>query len=350
MAGTFGGVDAEFDRILAASGSFDLWCRPLVSVSGPDAVSFLQGLLSQDVKSMADHTWRWSFLLHPNGKVDSFLRVARLTGDGEFLLDTDPGYGPALCESLGRFLIRTKVTIAPVESRGLIRLAGSAAPEVLAAVGASEAPVAGAIVGAHPPGMAEEVLVLEAPYPCGGPPGRGGEVVAYDLLVSESSAVAVWKLLLEAGAAPCGWRCLEAFRVLAGHPALGAELDEKTIAQETGLEGVAVSFEKGCYLGQELVARIDSRGHVNRYLRRLRMRGQGRTSGDGTGGEVPPAGAEVYSGGKAVGRVTSSMRIPGMGPVCLAYVRREIQPGAGVVIGSDGSGGEATVEAVSPVP
>lgn len=357
-AEAFGGLEEEMRSIAQGAAVFDLWYRPVVSVTGADSTAFLQGMLSQDVRSMAEGTWRWSFLLHPNGKIDSFVRVIRPPGGEGFLLDTDPGYGRGLVASLRRFLIRMDVEIEPAERQGFLRVAGVEAAEVLGEIGVRQIPSGEAIIRTGLEGVDGEVSVLEASHPRGRIPGGTGEVVSYDLLVSEESAAEVWRLLRDKGAAPAGRACLEACRILAGHPALGAELDDKTIVQETGLEGVAVSFEKGCYLGQELVARIDSRGHVNRRLCRIAVHRDPRAAPATTearfptptgatpppGVATPPPRAEVLSEGKPVGRITSSMSIPGLGPICLGYVRKEVEPGSSIAVVWDGESAEATVE------
>ncbi len=322
----------------AGTGIFDLWPRDVLAVTGPDASSFLHSVVTQDIDSMKEGTWRWSFLLHPNGKVDSFFRVIKLPADSElelegplyeplgvsrsgsqrsdispiFILDTDPGYGPALVDSLSRYLIRVNASIRLVENYGFLRLAGrsydeesgnrrpgSDVEETLKAMNVPNPPKRGKVVSCEiyskkadsyttsldrygmvtadgecieaPRNRPRRAFVLEAPYPREGvPPWSDNEKTkAFDLLVEAKDAVGIWRTVNALGPSSCGYRALEEFRIAAGFPALGSELDSKTIVQETGLESVAVSFEKGCYLGQELVARIDSRGHVNRYLRRL---------------------------------------------------------------------------------
>jgi folate-binding protein YgfZ len=115
----------------------------------------------------------------------------------------------------------------------------------------------------------------------------------------------------------------EALRIAAGVPVVGVDIDDSTIPQEAGLEVDAVSFTKGCFIGQELVCRIDSRGHVNRFLRRLSLPGTA----------VPPVGAEVARDDKVVGTVTSATAVPGEGRVvALAMLRREVEPPAEVAV------------------
>jgi folate-binding protein YgfZ len=136
-----------------------------------------------------------------------------------------------------------------------------------------------------------------------------------------------------AGVARCSPEAYEALRIEVGIPRQGFDLDEKTIPQEAFLDQDAVSFTKGCFLGQELVARIDSRGHVNKYLRRLTNIEGGR----------PPRGAEIASGDKVVGTVTSSIADADIPAGALGYVRHEIDPPAEVDLRWDGGATKATV-------
>jgi folate-binding protein YgfZ len=219
--------------------------RDLVVVDGPDAASFLQGQLSQDVEALGSGETALSFLLQPQGKVDALLRVRR-DGPERFVLDVDAGYGQAVVDRLSRFKLRVKCTI---ESAG--------------------------------------VQALDAPW------GSGD-------------------------------------RVAAGWPAMGAELDDKTIPAETGLVERAVSFTKGCYTGQELVARIDSRGgHVPRRLRVVELVGDG-----------VPVGAAVEVDGRERGRVTS---VSDDGRLALAYVHRDVAPPADAAVRWEGGQAEARV-------
>jgi tRNA-modifying protein YgfZ len=116
----------------------------------------------------------------------------------------------------------------------------------------------------------------------------------------------------------------EIVRVESGRPRYGIDVDDTTIPQEAGLNSRAVSFTKGCYVGQEPVARMHYKGHPNRHLRGLRLSASTET------------GVQVVAGGKEVGRVTSTALSPALGPIALALIRREVAPGADVSIGSDG--------------
>ncbi len=254
--------------------------RDLVVVHGPDATSFLQSLVSQDLDALPVDASGHSLLLAPQGKlvVDFYVRHAT---DDEWWCVTEGGFGDVLAEGLNRFKIRVK---AEVERRPVAAIA---------------------VRGQEPPDDAQGVAVV---------PVAWGGVPAFDAI---GSAGAVDALRDSLGLAVVDRAAYERARIEAGIPRMGADLDERTIPQEAGLERDAVSFTKGCFVGQELVCRIDTRGHVNRLLRRLRAT------------EPLELGAEVSYGDKVVGFVTSAVD-----DVALAMLRREVEPGAEVRAGS----------------
>jgi tRNA-modifying protein YgfZ len=267
--------------------------RDVLEVRGTDAGAFLQGQVSQDVDALPVRIGSSvdALLLQPAGKVDALLRVTRWV-DG-YLLDVDAGWGEAVRARLQRFLLRMDVTIEPLPWRCLA-LRGPRAHEV--DTGAVE-------VAADWPGWpGVDLLGDRLPEPEG---------------VVRATA-----------------EDFEAARIELGVPRMGAELDERTIPAEAGVVERAVSFTKGCFVGQELVARINSRGgNVPRRLRGLVVEGT----------VVPPPGAAVAAGDKEVGRVTSAARSPALGPVALAYLGRAVEVPAAVVVRWDG--GEAVAEA-----
>jgi folate-binding protein YgfZ len=238
--------------------------RDVLSVRGPDAATYLQGQLSQDL--MGDAPSPWSWVLSPQGKVDALVRVTRLS-DEDWLLDTDQGWGPPLVERLNRFKLRTKVEV-------------ELQPWKVLGVRNSE---------------------------MSGPVGfRWAHLIGYDSFGEDPRP-------------PKGVPFMppddyEAERIVAGFPKMGAELTDRTIPAETGLVERTVSFTKGCYTGQELVARIDSRGsNVPRRLRGLVFPGA-----------VPP-GTELVDGeGQPAGTVTSTAHSAERGWVGLGYLRRGV--------------------------
>ncbi len=276
--------------------------RDVISVSGPDAVTFLQGQLSQDVARLAVGESAWALLLQPQGKVDAWLRVTR-TADDAVLLDLDHGWGAAALVRLNRFKLRTKADLTPLEGWRMVAVRGPGAE----AVGAASAAAAGS----------DHVVV----------PARWPGVEGVDLL---GAGVTV-----PAGATPVEASSIEAVRIASGVPAMGSELDDGTIPAEAGqwLIDASVSFTKGCYTGQELVARVDSRGsNTPRKLRRVRF----------AAGAVVAPGAELVVDGAAIGAVTSVASAEG---IALAYVKRAVEPPVTATLA--GSDLEATVE---PLP
>lgn len=237
---------------------FEVVERDGAVVSGADAATYLHGQASQDIAAMAVGDSRWTFLLAPTGKVDVLARVTRLD-DGRFLFDTDAGFGDLLVARLNRFKIRVDVDVAPTPVR--------------VAVG----------IGAAPGGT------MLADW--GGDPADG----LVHVLVDESAPLG------DAGV-------VEGSRIAAGWPAMGREIvPGETIPAETGLIGVAVALGKGCYPGQELVERMDSRGATARQLlRRVTVEP----------GTAP--GGPIVVDGEVVGTVTSVA-----GADALGYVRRE---------------------------
>jgi folate-binding protein YgfZ len=193
--------------------------RDFLVVAGPDAGSYLQGQLSQDVESMAPGDSAWSFALAPAGKVDAWFRISRREGD--WVLDVDDGFGEALAGRLTRFLLRTDATIQPAMWRGI----------AVRGPGAVAAGAGGAGFTADPawPGI-EGVDLL------------GPEVETPPGLATGDAAD------------------LDALRIECGVPVMGLELGQSTIPAATGVVERSVSFTKGCFTGQELAARINSRG------------------------------------------------------------------------------------------
>ena len=290
-----GGYSALFEGLAALEVP-----RDVVRVAGPDAERYLQGQLSQDLTGFGEGSWAWSLVLQPQGRLVAFVRVYR-AGATEFLLDTDAGPGPALTERLLRFKLRTKADIEQLAWRSVaVRGPGAvrAFPEE----------------SAHGPGPgagASEQAAVAVPF-------TWHSLTGYDLLGPAPAA--------PAGAVAVSVEAYEAARIEAGFPRHGAELEERTIPAEAGLVEVAVSFTKGCYTGQELVARIDARGsHVPRNLRGLTLEGPAEP------------GARLYEapgGGKEVGTLTSVARSPRLGWVGLGYVRRGTEPGQAVYLGA----------------
>ena len=309
----YGDPAAEALALAEGAGLVDRCARGSVLVSGPEATTFLQSLLSQDVEGLEDGQGAHALLLQPQGKLDTDLRYLRL-GPEEIRLDCEVARGEALAASLRRFKIRVKAEVEDTTGTwGCLTLRGpraGAVVEAAAGVAVPDAP------HHHASWPGTPLRVVAAPWPDG---SAGADVVG-----PVAALEAAWTELLAAGGTPAGLTAFEAARVAAGVPRQGVDIDEKTIPQEAFLELDAVSFTKGCFLGQELVCRIDTRGHVNRNLRSFRI----ADPGDDT---TPPPGAGIVWGGKEVGTLTtvttSQSEIRALG-----YLRREVELPATVAV------------------
>lgn len=237
--------------------------RSYVAVCGPEAASYLNRMVSNEVEALEVGASCEALLLTPKARIVAALVVLRRGAD-DFLLLTEPEAGDRVAQQLLRSRFAAKCEIAGEEHRSTLVL------------GADE----------------------------GGIRTRDYGVPAVELIDGDPPA----------GAEPVDEDELERLRILARTPRLGRELDDRVMPAEAGLEERAISFTKGCYPGQEPVARLHYRGHPNRGLRVLAREGD----------ELPEYDAELTLEGKAVGRVTSAARDPEHGIVALAYVRREV--------------------------
>ena len=253
------------------------WLAPeapdLVWFHGADHVKFLNDLISQEIGSMSPGEVRRSFLLAPQGKLDHILWVVKR--EDKVGLITDPGRGDALAAALRRYRIRVDVEIES-EPDPVWLVVGGGSSQELNGIDISWSVTRRSLLVGHRPDV------------------PSGNADRYEML-----------------------------RIEEGEPAWGTDVDDTTIPEESGLVSESVDFSKGCFLGQELVARIESRGsNVPRRLRWLKLNG-----------EVEP-GAVIVSDGKEVGRLTSSSGNLGMG-----LVKRQVEPGDLVAVGD----GQATV-------
>ena len=312
-------IDAETQALRRGAG-VGRTSRDVLAVRGPDAETYLQGQLSQDLAPLAEGASADSLLLEPDGKLCALVRVTR-TGGGEFVLDVDGGYGEAMAARLRRFLLRSKVEMEHLEWRCLA-VRGERSEEIAAAL--------------PPVGSGPGRLVV--PFEWNG--WRGVDVLGPADLVPDPRRGDVPE-----GAVACGPDAFEACRITSGVPAMGTELTAKTIAAEAGLVERTVSFTKGCYTGQELVARLDARG--SKVARRL----VGLVAPAGPASSEPlapgmtlhagdaPAG-DAAAGDKVLGTVTSAAWSSELGAwAALAYLHRSVEvPGEVRLRTGDGIG------------
>jgi folate-binding protein YgfZ len=278
----------------------------VVALRGPDARSFLQSLVSQDLDPLAAGDGARSLLLQPQGKLIAPFRVL-VVSDSELLLDGDPGTGVLLHEGLSRFKIRVKVDIELLSGIATLMLRGPKSDELATRAGLAL------------PGTSEHAHAVD---PSGARVVRTswGANPGLDIFVASEAVGALHARLVEAGAVELDDDAYETARVEAGVLVFGPDIDDRTIPQEAELEVDGVSFTKGCFVGQELVCRIDTRGHVNRFVRRLEF---------DDGAAAASVGSDVLAAGKSVGTVTSAAP---QSPWALATIRREIEPGGTVEV------------------
>ncbi len=296
-------IASDYHTITEACGLLDRSERGKLALAGSEAKSFLQGQVTNDVEALAPGQGCYAAFLTPKGKMLGDLRILD-TGD-ELLLDTERVALQALFSMIRRFSIGYDVQLHKrTLERGLVSLVGPEAAEVAGASELAEDEHAHALVEVG--GLAARAIRTD---------------VGIDLLCDSADTEALRGGLEEAGAVPVSEAAVECLRVEHGRPRYGVDLDDTVIPQEAGLNERAVSFTKGCYVGQETVARLHYRGKPNRHLRGLRLSAPAQV------------GDELTFGGRPVGWVGSVAVSPRLGPIALALVRREAPPGSAVTVG-----------------
>jgi tRNA-modifying protein YgfZ len=288
-------VTSEYELLTESAGLVDRSDRGKFIVRGGEAVDFLQGQVSNDLEALAPGTGCYATILNHKGKLRTDLRILR--GDDWLWLDTESIGHAVIRHTLETYSLGRDVRFEDVtETRTILSLIGPEARDRLDA--------------APPP---EEHAFVE---------GEHGLYVATDLGVD-----VIGEPGLDLGVEQVSEEVAECRRIETGRPRLGFDMGSETIPQEAGINERAVSFTKGCYVGQETVARLHYKGKPNRHLRGLRLT------------EPAERGAELMLGEKVVGRIGSSCVSPRFGPIALAMVRREATPGATVLV----DGAEAEV-------
>jgi folate-binding protein YgfZ len=301
----YGDPVAEQRALERTAGWVDRSHRGVVAVPGPDRLSWLHSITSQHLAELPDGGGTEALVLSPHGHVEHHLLVAE-TG-GTSWLDVEPGTTGDLLRYLDgmRFMLRVEPRDATAEL-AVLSLVGPRTPDVLTAAGLpvpagpyDVAPLAGTGAGAA------AGFVRRMPWP-----GAGGA----DLLVSRPALPEFADRLGVAGAAAAGTWAFEAVRVVDRRPRLGHEVDHRTIPHEVGWIGVAVHLDKGCYRGQETVARVHNLGRPPRRLVLLHLSGESE--------QLPATGTPVSAEGRPVGFVGTAVRHHELGQVALALVRR----------------------------
>jgi folate-binding protein YgfZ len=298
----FGDPAGEEIALATGVGVVPLVDRAQIALRGADRASFLHNLSTNDIRRLAPGQSCEAFLLNAPGKVLAHVFV--FAEEEQLVLDTVPGQGEFLLRHLDRYLIREKVELVPLPDRHDLLLSGPRTAELLAQLGVESAP------SEHCSHV--ETQIAEHPVTIRRVDLAGAE--SYLITTDAANVGPLWTALCQASATPCGMSAFTAARIAAGAPLFGADITDANLPQEVGRERQAISFTKGCYIGQETVARIDALGHVNRLLVGL----------CGTGESAFPAGMELHAeDGKSAGAVTSTAYSALLKrPIALGYVRR----------------------------
>jgi folate-binding protein YgfZ len=299
-------------RLLAeGAGLVDRSDRDVLAVPGADRLSWLHSLTSQHLDRLADGTGTEALVLSPHGHVEHHLVLADL--DGTTWADVEPGTGEALEAFLQkmRFLLR----VEPVNATGqwaVLSLVGPKGTEVLE------------VAGMPVPSAPYEVRALDVGFVRRMPPIGDGGATVFDLVVPRPEVGAVAERVLTAGAAPAGSQAYEALRVEARRPRLGVDSDHRTIPNEMSWLTTAVHLDKGCYRGQETVARVHNLGRPPRRLVLLHL--------DGVSEVLAEPGTPVLAGTREVGRVGSVVRHYELGVIALALVKQSVAVDAALTV------------------
>lgn len=330
----YGDAAAEYGAVRGGGGAglIDLSARGRVEVSGKDAVQFLNGLITNDVKTLAGGAWMHCAFPNPQGRLLAFARVWRATDADKFLFDTEPATRSAVFKNLERFSLAGdfKVDDTTDHSAQLSVQGARAAGVVGDALGEDVSRIArGHVAGIERRGGV--VVVARATHT-----GEDG----FDVVAGAEQAQALWDALVAAGARPVGHDALELLRVEAGVARHGADVDASNVVPEAGMDE-AVSYTKGCYVGQEIIARIHWRGHVAKRLAGL------APEDDGGEGAALTTGAKIKTAdaSREIGRVTSVALSPRLRKrIALGVVKYDfLAPGTEVLIESEGGSCRARV-------
>jgi folate-binding protein YgfZ len=300
----FGNVRAEFGSLLSGCGVYELSLKAKIALTGGDRVRWLNGMVTNNIRDLGVGHGAYAFLLNPQGHILGDL-YAYNRGES-VMIDTDQSQSQKLLTTFDHYIIMDDVEVANVsEKLTAIGITGPRVREVLLAAGF-------AIPEMEPLQFVDVTWRSLALTVVG---GDNASVESYELWLSPDQAMSLRDALTKAGATPAGATALELLRIAAGIPRYGQDIRERDLPQETE-QLRAVHFSKGCYVGQEIVERIRSRGNVHRKFTGFEVQGT-----------LPALGTKIQADGKEVGEITSVASLPlksGECPVALGYIRREI--------------------------
>jgi tRNA-modifying protein YgfZ len=339
---TYSSVAAEYDALRRKAVVVNRSHRARMRFTGPKAADVLTGLVTNDVSALAPGQGQYAAALTAKGKVVADLRILALE-DG-FLTDASPrardGWMGVVRKYVNPRLAKYADESATQLSLGVFGVQARYVAEQVTGVGHSALAIQPPYSHVTVVRDGVKIIVMRSP---------DLELEGYDLFVAAEHFQKVWDAAVAAHATPAGLAAWEIARVEAGRPEWGVDMDDTTIPQEANLEELgAISYTKGCYTGQEVVARVHFRGHVNRALRGLRA----------SGTAAPPAKASLFDAtNKSVGDVRTSVTSPRLGGIALGMVRREVEIGAQLTArwsedpAGDRDAGETAVDVVAlPFP
>jgi len=300
----------EHATLRESAGVIDLSFRSRICLVGADRARFLHGQVTNDVKKLRPGEGCYAAITTAKGKMESDLNIFALAE--ELLLDFEPGLSEKISARLEKFIVADDVQIVDAAPHyGLLSVQGPKSEIVVRALNLfTEIPAKPLASVKISDATLGEIYLANNPRL-----GTSG----FDLFVPNNSLGAVADKLIAAakqtGGRACGWQAFETARIEAGIPRFGADMDETNIPLECGIESRAVTYTKGCYIGQEVINRIHSVGHVNRELRALRLATDLES--------LPQRGDKLFHAGKEVGHITSAVKSPVFGNIALGYVRRE---------------------------
>jgi folate-binding protein YgfZ len=319
---SYGDVLFEYAAVRErGAGLIDLSCRGRLLVSGSEAVQFLNGLITNDMKTLVENHWMPAAFPTVQGRLLASVRVihqsaADSAGGNGFLIDTEPATHAQVRKIVERFTLAGDFHVTDVTGQtALLSIQGTNAGDIVRTLFGDSAATLEPYQLIITSWDQTSVTIIRASHTAAD---------GFDLVVDAKSAAALWEALVGAGARPMGFDALEILRVEGGQPSFGIDMDETNVVSETGLDD-AVSFTKGCYLGQEIIARIKYRGHVAKKLSGLMLAAPAKIERD----------ARIHSAdGKEIGRVTSVTFSPHLGStIALGYVKYDyLAPGTEVTV------------------
>jgi len=304
----YGNLVDEYTAVSEGVGIFDLSFRGRLCVLGADRIRFLHGQVTNDIKSLPVFGGCYSALTNAKGKLEGDLNIWRL--EDELLIDFEPGLQETITARLEKYIVADDVQLAEVASLyGLISVQGPLSAALLKALGRFDSLPQKDFQVIKKTFSTGEVYIMNH--------GRTG-ASGFDLFIPAVALEDFVRELLNtkfSGMRLCGWQAFETARVEAGIPRFGADMDATNFPQECGIEARAVSYSKGCYIGQETLNRIHTMGHVNRELTGLLLENNSLP--------LPAKGEKLFDNGKDVGNITTAIQsFACKQKIALGYVRK----------------------------